>query len=208
MAEQMSGPTVEWMKEKAKQYDAAICGSLIIREEGHFYNRMIWIHPSGELSHYDKRHLFGMGGEGDQFTAGDERMIVEYKGLRFCLQVCYDLRFPVWSRNRCVEGKYDYDCILYVANWPSPRANAWQDLLKARAIENISYCIGVNRVGKDDKGLSYLGDSVALDFKGIDLARAGNQDETIQARISRDELVAFRSKFPVGLDADAFEIKT
>lgn len=206
MAEEMDGPTVEWMKQEAAKADAVLCGSLMIRDVGGFYNRMLWVRPDGGVAHYDKRHLFSIGGEGDQFRAGREQRIVEYKGWRFCLQICYDLRFPVWSRNRLTDDRYDYDCLIYVANWPSPRASAWKNLLRARAIENVSYCIGVNRIGTDANGLLYLGDSVVLGPKGKDLCRGGADSATLTATLSRQYLDDFRQRFPVLGDADGFTI--
>ncbi|NND95609.1 MAG: amidohydrolase, partial [Flavobacteriales bacterium] len=166
LAETMDGPTLAWMREKAKENGATITGSVMISDKGENFNRMLWVRPDGEVSHYDKRHLFRMAGEHDHFSQGKERVIVELNGWRVMLQVCYDLRFPVFSRNRYMNGQYEYDLILYVANWPKPRHNAWSGLLRARAMENLAYCVGVNRVGQDANGLDYKGGSAIIDFLG------------------------------------------
>ena len=169
LAETMVGPSVAWMKAQARNSGAAINGSLIIKEEGKYYNRSIFTYQDGRVEHYDKRHLFRMADEHAHFSEGTERKIVELKGWRICLQVCYDLRFPVFSRNQ-----NDYDLLIYVANWPEARADAWSTLLKARAIENQCYLIGVNRIGADTKGISYSGASVVLDAKGDELVDIGS----------------------------------
>jgi predicted amidohydrolase len=201
LAETMDGPTVEWMREEAAALGCAITGSLIVRDGGRHYNRMVWVAPDGGLQHYDKRHLFRMAGEQEHYAAGARRVTVEYKGWRICPLVCYDLRFPVWSRNRG-----DYDLLLYVANWPARRSLAWKTLLRARAIENVAYVVGVNRIGSDGNGASYSGDSVAVDFLGQPLAgdRGGDFAET--AVLDRDLLQSWRKSFPVHLDADDFRI--
>jgi predicted amidohydrolase len=201
LAETMDGATVGWMREEAAATGCAITGSLIVRDGGRHYNRLVWAGSDGSLAHYDKRHLFRMAQEQEHFSSGSARTVVEIKGWRVCPLVCYDLRFPVWSRNRG-----DYDVLLYVANWPSRRRAAWSALLRARAIENIAYVIGVNRVGKDGNGASYTGDSVALDFLGEALGgdRGGEFVETVV--LDRESLAAFRRDFPVHLDADAFEL--
>ncbi|MGB0882811.1 MAG: amidohydrolase, partial [Vicingaceae bacterium] len=180
LAETTEGVTVNWMKNQAKKTGAALVGSLIIDEEAKFYNRLIWANPNGEIESYDKRHLFRMAGEHNHFSAGEERLIVNYKGWRICPLICYDLRFPVWSRNssfchtersRSVfeESKNvgpAYDCLIYVANWPAVRQQPWSKLLEARAIENQCYVVGVNRVGEDGNGIGYSGNSVVVDPKG------------------------------------------
>lgn len=201
LAETMDGPTVGWMREEAAALGCAITGSLIIRDGDRHYNRMLWVAPDGAVRHYDKRHLFRMAGEQEHYAAGARRITVEYKGWRICPLVCYDLRFPVWSRNRG-----DYDLLLYVANWPARRSLAWKTLLRARAIENVAYVVGVNRIGSDGNGASYAGDSVALDFLGQPLAgdRGGDFAET--AVLDRDLLQSWRASFPVHLDADEFRI--
>jgi predicted amidohydrolase len=202
-AEAMDGPTVGWMREEAAALGCAITGSLIVRDGDRHCNRLVWAAPDGTLRHYDKRHLFRMAGEEKHFAAGTSRLTVEYKGWRICPLVCYDLRFPVWSRNRG-----DYDLLIYVANWPARRSLAWKTLLRARAIENVAYVVGVNRIGRDGNGATYCGDSVAVDFLGQPLAgdRGGDFAET--AVLDREQLLAYRASFPVHLDADAFMIDT
>lgn len=202
LAEDMDGPTVGWMREEAAAMGAAITGSLIIRDGGNHYNRLVWARPDGSLAHYDKRHLFRMAAEHEHFGAGRSRLIVELKGWRVCPMVCYDLRFPVWSRSRG-----DYDLLLYVANWPARRAHAWSALLRARAIENLSYVAGVNRIGKDGNGATYAGDSVALDFLGQALSSEGGGDRVETAVLDMESLRSYRTCFPAHLDADEFELK-
>ncbi len=203
LAEAMDGATVGWLREEAAAIGCAITGSLIVEEGGQHYNRLVWATADGDIVHYDKRHLFRMAREHEHYAAGRQRLIVELKGWRICPLVCYDLRFPVWSRNR-----NDYDVLLYVANWPSRRRTAWSALLRARAIENVCYVAGVNRVGKDGNGASYAGDSVALDFLGQTLGgdRGGHFVETVV--LDRESLATFRRDFPVHLDADDFELRT
>jgi predicted amidohydrolase len=201
LAETMDGPTVGWMREEAAATGCVLTGSLIVREGDHCYNRLVWARPDGLLDHYDKRHLFRMADEQRHYAAGARRLIVEFKGWRVCPLVCYDLRFPVWSRN---WG--DYDVLLYVANWPQRRAHAWSTLLKARAIENLSYVVGVNRIGKDGNGATYAGDSVVLDFLGQPLSGEGGGDRVETAVLDRESLQAYRDSFPAHLDADRYEI--
>ena len=202
--EEMDGVSVEWIKQKAKEKNACITGSVIIKENNSYYNRMVWAEPDGKVSYYDKRHLFRMAEEHQSFSGGKERVIVNYKGWRILLQVCYDLRFPVFSRN-----KNDYDIAIYVANWPMARNSAWKTLLQARAIENLSYVIGVNRIGEDGKSIPYSGDSAIIDFKGNYIQQAKAQEEAIiSTQLSHQELVDFREKFPAHLDADKFKIET
>ncbi len=208
-AETMDGETVAWLRAQSAAHGFAITGSVQIRDGGAVYNRMLWVEPDGTLRHYDKRHLFRMAGEHTRYAAGGERVVVEYKGWRICPLVCYDLRFPVFSRNRfghSVPDACDYDVLIYVANWPSPRHFAWQTLLKARAIENLSYVIGVNRTGTDANDLHYLGGSAVLDFLGQPLAEADDAPQTLAARLSHAELNAFRQRFPAYLDADRFSL--
>lgn len=200
LAEEMSGPSVEWMKEKAAEYQMALCGSLIIRENDNCFNRMLFVEPSGEIHFYDKRHLFTMGRENEFFRKGKERLIVNYKGWRICPLICYDLRFPVWSRNLD-----DYDLLFYAANWPQSRDLVWNTLLKARALENQCYAVGANRVGEDGEGISYSGNSQVIDPKGIVLAELKDgYDSIVEATLSMDELMKFRAAFPVLVDADRF----
>ena len=201
--ETMEGETVAWMIERAGQLSAVITGSLIMKlGESNFVNRMIWARPDGGLDYYDKRHLFRFGGEHVHFNSGNERVIVELQGWRFALFVCYDLRFPVWSRN-----KEDYDVAIYVANWPDARQVAWDSLLPARAIENLSYVLGVNRIGEDALGNSFSGGSVILDYMGLPLVDCKDQIRFVTQSLSMSKLVRFRQKFPARLDADQFEIK-
>jgi omega-amidase len=209
-AEGMDGPTVAWLREQAMALNAVITGSVQIRQGEAVFNRMLWAAPDGNIRHYDKRHLFRMAGEHERYAAGTEKIFVEYKGWRICPLVCYDLRFPVFSRNRFGQTRsdgYDYDLLIYVANWPSPRHFAWQTLLKARAIENQSYVVGVNRTGSDGNSLHYLGGSTVLDFFGQTIVESGDAPQIQSARISHAELAAFRERFPVHLDADTFTIQ-
>jgi omega-amidase len=208
-AESMDGETVEWLRTMAATCNSAITGSVQIRDGGRVFNRMLWAMPDGRMHHYDKRHLFRMADEHRRYAAGTDRITIDYKGWRICPMVCYDLRFPVFSRNRfnaAVADGYDYDVLIYVANWPSPRHFAWQTLLKARAIENLSYVVGVNRTGTDGNGLDYLGGSTVLDFLGQTLTEAGSGPGVNSARISHSALREFRTRFPAHLDADRFEI--
>jgi omega-amidase len=201
--------TIKWMKLQAKEKQAAIAGSLIIKDKGRFYNRFAFVTPDGLVSFYDKRHLFRMAKENDSYSPGNARCVVNWKGFRILLQVCYDLRFPVWSRNVVDEqNRFLYDAILYVANWPSPRISAWDTLLKARAIENISYVVGVNRVGQDAKGNSYNGHSACVDFMGnVEAEAEKDQPTIIYSTWDKAELVKFREKFPAWMDADDFSVK-
>ena len=193
--------SLKWMKDSAEMFSAAIAGSVAVEENGRFFNRFYFVTPDGNAVHYDKRHLFTYGGEHLKFTAGNERKIVEYKGVRILLQVCYDLRFPVWSRNRG-----DYDLALYVASWPETRADAWRQLLKARAIENQCFVAGVNRIGTDPSN-SYCGGTMLIDPYGKVIAECADGVESVAvAEISMEELAAFRQKFPVLDDADDFEL--
>jgi omega-amidase len=201
LAEDMDGPTIGWMREEAASLGCVVTGSLIVRDAARCFNRLVWARPDGSLEHYDKRHLFRMAGEQRHYAAGDRRLVVEVKGWRVCPMVCYDLRFPVWSRARD-----DYDLLLYVANWPQRRAHAWTTLLRARAIENLCYVIGVNRVGKDGNGATYVGDSVAVDFLGQSLSSEGGGERVETAVLDLESLQAYRQSFPAQLDADRFEI--
>ena len=207
-AETMQGESIKWMLGMAREKNAVVTGSLIVNEDGNYFNRLVWVNAHGDISTYDKRHLFSMADENINFKAGEKRLVASVKGWRVCPLICYDLRFPVWSRNNFVNGKWDYDLLLYVANWPSPRASAWEKLLYARAIENQCYTIGVNRIGTDEKGLQYIGGSMLIDMKGEVMASATqNKEEIIQQTIAPDSLIEFRNKFPVGNDADQFLIQ-
>jgi len=201
LAESMEGPTIAWIKEKACGWQAVVAGSLIIQENGCYFNRLVWAQPDGRLQWYDKRHLFSMGEEHLHFTPGNQRITVEWKGWKIRLLICYDLRFPVWSRNHD-----DYDLLVYTANWPSARHHVWKNLLTARALENQSYCIGVNRVGKDGMGLEYLGDSGCIDARG-EAVWLGDIETTRTFTLSLSTLHAFREKFPILKDRDKFIVE-
>jgi len=204
LAEDMAGPTVQWMQRMAAARNAVITGSLIIHDGGQHYNRLLWVRPNGTLSYYDKRHRFGMAGETSVYAAGQTRLLEEWRGWRICPLVCYDLRFPVWSRNSPAQP---YDLLLYVANWPAARRAAWMALLRARAIENVAYTLGVNRVGVDGNDLEYAGDSALLDMRGDYLVEVGNHETSITRTLQRADLDAFRAQFPALHDADTFEIR-
>ncbi len=197
IAETDNSDSLLWMKRKASETNAAIAGSIAIKSDGKYYNRFYFVTPDGEVHTYDKKHLFTYGGEHLRFTAGQERVIVKFRGVRFLLEICYDLRFPSWSRN-----KGDYDMILYVASWPTPRVSAWSALLVARAIENQCYVAGINRVGSDPN-CAYSGGSVIIDPYGKTIASCeDNKECEATAEIDMTELDAFRKKFPVLNDAD------
>ena len=194
-----------WRSLRDGHHEDAIVGSLATREAGEHFNRLIFMRPDGTYERYDKRHLFRMAHEHDHYTAGTRRVIVEIKGWKVRPLVCYDLRFPVWSRNR-LGGEDAYDVLLYVANWPERRRYAWQTLIKARAIENLSYCIAVNCVGKDGNGINYSGDSAAIDYLGQPMTEASDREFVTTATLDRAALQAFRNKFPAHLDADEFQL--
>lgn len=209
-AETMDGPTVEWLRGQADSIDAAICGSVQIRTEQGVFNRMLFVKPDGEVQTYDKRHLFRYAREHERYAAGRERLTVEWKGWRICPLVCYDLRFPVYSRNRFNverEGLLDYDLLIYVANWPSARSYPWKTLLRARAIENLCFVAGVNRVGTDGNGLHYSGDSAIIDFLGHPLTEAADEEVVSTMLLQAAPLLEYRAKFPAMLDGDAFELR-
>jgi len=207
LAEPMNSKTFRWMKHQAMQAKAVITGSLIIREENRLYNRLLWMQPDGEFYSYDKRHLFRMSEEHKIYTPGKKRIIVNLKGWKICPLICYDLRFPVWSRNVIsTKDELAYDLLLYVANWPAARSQVWQVLLQARALENLSYCIGVNRIGEDGMKIRYSGQTMAFNHKGELLKNLQDQDTTVTIALERESLDAFRNKFPAYLDADEFQI--
>ena len=205
-AETMDGPTVAWLRQQAHALDAAVCGSVQLRVDGKVYNRLLFATPDGQVQHYDKRHLFRYAGEHERYAAGNDRLIVEWRGWRVCPLVCYDLRFPVYSRNRHADGQFDYDLVLFVANWPTPRREPWRTLLRARAIENLSYCAGLNRVGTDGNGLSYSGDSAVIDFLGAPIVELGAQEQTVTATLDASALAEHRARFPAWMDADEFRL--
>lgn len=202
IAEEMTGPTVLWLQQQAMLYQWAICGSVAIKTAEGIHNRLLFVHPDGQIDYYDKKHLFRMADEHQHYMAGSCRKVVEYRGFRLMLQVCYDLRFPVFARN---QG--DYDALIYVANWPQPRRQIWSTLLAARAIENQAFVLGCNRVGSDNNGFHYSGDSVVLDYLGQPLASVEpHQAGVLFATLNLGELQQFRQKFPVMLDADEFQL--
>ena len=202
IAENMQGETVKWMQQLASEKDAAIVGSIIIFEDNKYYNRFLFVHPSGEINQYDKRHLFTLAREDDAYTSGNKKLIVNYNGWKICPLICYDLRFPVWARNT-----EDYDALLYVANWPKPRIAAWDTLLKARSIENMCYSIGVNRVGIDANKLEYSGHSVAYDCLGKKLTHIKtNQEDMAIVTLSKKHIKDVRAKLNFLNDKDSFKI--
>lgn len=201
LAEPMTGPTVTWLKEKAKQLDAVITGSFICFEEGHYYNRLVWMEPDGHYSTYDKRHLFTLAKEQNHYTAGKKRVIVTLKGWKIMPLICYDLRFPVWSRN-----DLGYDLLLYVANFPERRTQAWTSLLTARAIENQCYTIGVNRIGEDGNGISHSGASTVIDYNGQVRYLVTHTEDTFTISLSLSEQQNFRNKLRFLADQDRFQI--
>ncbi len=207
-AEGMDGPSVAWMLDLAARLDAVVTGSLQCRVGEQVFNRLVWARPDGSLAHYDKRHLFRMANEHERYAAGHARLTVELAGWRICPLVCYDLRFPVFSRNRFDREtqRFEYDLLLFVANWPAPRRHAWRTLLSARAIENLSYCVGVNRVGSDGNEVAYAGDSVALDPVGLPLVECGLQQQVLTVSLSHEALASWRMRFPAQLDADRFQL--
>jgi len=202
LAEEMNGKSVQWMKEQAAARNKILLGSLIVKEKGKYYNRCIVMYPGSEFHTYDKGHLFRMEKENKDYTKGESKIIFKHNDWRICPLICYDLRFPVWSRN---QG--DYDLLIYIASWPEPRREVWNTLLKARAIENQVYVIGVNRIGKDGEGISYSGDTVIINPKGQIMQKAEDyKDQILNEELSLDELNRFREKFPVFLDADDFKL--
>jgi predicted amidohydrolase len=211
-AETMEGPTIDWIRAQARALDAAVTGSVQLRvgdgDSKKVYNRLLFATPDGNVRHYDKRHLFRYAGEHERYAGGADRLIVEWKGWRIFPLVCYDLRFPIWIRNRvgAATKRLEYDLVLFVANWPSARNHAWRTLLRARAIENLSYCAGLNRVGTDGNNLHYGGDSAVIDFLGQPLIELGAQEQGATVSLSYDALSAHRERFPAWMDADEFRL--
>lgn len=200
MAEKMDGPTLTWMRDLSAKKDAVITGSLIIEDQAKYYNRLIWMQPDGECRYYNKRHLFRMSEENHIYTQGHDRLIVDWRGWKICPMICYDLRFPVWCRNR-----NDYDLLIYVANWPERRNYPWKQLLIARAIENISYVAGVNRIGEDGNSIYHSGDTAIIDYKGEVVSHTKPHEENIETlQLSMESLKLFRENFPAWKDADEF----
>jgi predicted amidohydrolase len=203
-AEPASGPTKAWLIEQARALDAAVGGSVAVSDEGRYYNRFMLAMPEGPTYWYDKRHLFRMGSEHRHYDAGDHALIIEWRGARLCPLVCYDLRFPVWSRRR---PQLDYDVLIYAANWPAARRFAWNSLLRARAIENQAYCVGVNRIGDDGLGVAHAGESVVLDFMGQPLLELHDQPLAATVPVDIPAVRGWRDRFPAHLDADAFSLE-
>lgn len=201
LAETMDGVTMKWIAEQAKEVNAVICGSFIVVENGQYFNRLIWMNPDGEYKTYDKRHLFTLAKEDEFYTAGKERLIVELEGWKICPLICYDLRFPVWSRNNV-----DYDLLIYIANWPEKRAHHWKSLLLGRAIENQCYTIGVNRIGKDGNDFYYSGDTALIDYKGETIFQTSHVENAVTTEIALQPQQAFRQKLAFLNDQDEFQI--
>jgi omega-amidase len=213
-AEKMDGTSVEWMRKLSESLKIILTGSLIIEEKGHYFNRLIWMLPTGEHGYYDKRHLFGYAGEDEHYASGNKRLIASVKGWKLNLQVCYDLRFPVWARQAIPlkpfpdtnSAEPEYDVLVYVANWPERRSHAWKTLLQARAIENQCYTVGVNRTGNDGNDIYYSGDSMIVDPMGAVLHDAGNKEGLFTYALTLDKLKEVRAKLPFLKDADPFLI--
>ena len=205
-AETMDGETVEWMKRIAAERKIVLTGSLIIKDEEHYHNRLIWMLPNGEYGFYDKRHTFGFAGEDKYYTPGNKRLIASVKGWKINLQVCYDLRFPVWARQSPIAEDAEYDVLIYVANWPERRSHAWKTLLCARAIENQSYVIGVNRVGNDGNNVYHSGDSMVIDPLGEVLYHVKDDEDVFTITLDKNHLQTIRDKFPFLKDGDDFTI--
>jgi len=204
-AEAANGATREWLLEQARILDAAVGGSVAVNDDGRFYNRFMLAIPGGPTYWYDKRHLFRMAGEHRKYSGGDHALIIEWRGLRLCPLVCYDLRFPVWSRRR---PALEYDLLIYSANWPAARRYAWNTLLRARAIENQAFVAGVNRVGDDGLGVAHVGDSAVLDFTGQPLLELHDRELAATVTLDAEALHGWRDKFPAHLDADAFTLES
>jgi predicted amidohydrolase len=222
-AEKMGGKTFEWMKKMTKEKNCVLMGSIIIEEKGKYFNRLIWMRADGTFETYDKRHLFRYANEQDHYTAGNKKLIVELNGWKICPMVCYDLRFPVWIRNRLTpphpqplsqgrgeqnpKGEGSYDVLLFVANWPERRSHPWKTLLMARAMENQCYVVGVNRIGNDGNAIYHSGDSAAINFKGEIISKTKPHEESIETiTLSKIELEDWRKNFPAWMDADQFNL--
>ena len=205
LAEKMDGPTVQWMEKIASSKKIILTGSLIIEENESYYNRLLWVLPNGESGHYDKRHLFAYGSEDQYYNQGNERFIASVNGWKINLMVCYDLRFPVWARQQFHKNDgFEYDVLIYVANWPQRRNHAWKTLLQARAIENQCYVIGVNRIGTDGNELSYSGDSMVADTLGKVLYQKENEEDVFTINLDKKHLEEMREKLPFWKEADPF----
>ena len=208
LAEPPGGKTFKWMRQIAIQRKVAIVGSYIVKEAGAYFNRLYFVFPDGSSESYNKKHLFTLAGEDKEYTAGTERVILEYKGWKIFPMICYDLRFPVWARSqRDTTQTYEYDLLIYVANWPDTRVNAWDALLTARAIENISFSAGVNRIGTDGYPKDYNGHSAVYSYDGTELGFSENKEEIITCRLKASDMLKFRERFPFQEDSDKFSLE-
>ena len=205
LAETMEGKTVNWMRAKAAEKKVIICGSVIIQSNNNYYNRLIWMLPNGQFGFYDKRHCFGFAGEDQHYSSGNKRLITQVAGWKINLQICYDLRFPVWARQQ-MNDTPEYDVLIYVANWPERRNHAWKTLLAARAIENQAYVIGLNRVGSDGNAIYHSGDSRVIDPMGEVLYEKAHEEDIFTIQLSKNYLTDIRNKLPFLKDADQFTI--
>lgn len=201
VAEKMEGRSIKWMHDKAKEINAVVTGSLILEEDGHYFNRVIWMRPDGTFDQYDKRHLFTLAGEHEVFTPGKNKLVTEWKGWEICPLVCYDLRFPVWSRNA-----EKFDLLIYIANWPEKRSHHWRSLLMARAIENQCFVAAVNRIGVDGAGLNYIGDTSIIDYSGQLILQASTVEGVFTCAISKAPMEDYRAKLRFLPDQDKFQI--
>jgi omega-amidase len=207
LAETMDGETMEWMKRVSRENGIVLTGSIMVKEEGNYYNRLIWMLPNGQYGYYDKRHLFAYGEEDKHYSSGNKRLIASIKGWKINLLVCYDLRFPVWARQKVNEEGAEYDVLIYVANWPERRSHAWKTLLCARAIENQCYVVGVNRVGSDANNIYYSGNSLIIDPLGQVLYHMADEEDVNTITLQKEMLDDVKAKFPFWKDADSFNIK-
>jgi omega-amidase len=206
-AEKPNGKTTLWMQKMARHANSVITGSIVIEENGKYFNRLIWMKPNGNYETYDKKHLFSIAGENEIYTAGTDKLIIELKGWKICPLICYDLRFPVWCKNKYIRNEFEYDLLIFVANWPEIRSHAWNTLLAARAIENMSYLVGVNRVGDDGNKISHSGNTQIIDPKGMIISKPIEGEESVcQATLDAAVLKNFRNQFAVGDDWDQFRI--
>lgn len=207
LAEKKDGPTVSWMKKIAAEKKVILTGSVIVEDGGSYFNRLLWMLPNGQYGTYDKRHLFAYAGEDKEFTPGTKRLIASVKGWKINLQICYDLRFPVWARQQSNENGPEYDVLIYVANWPERRNHAWKTLLQARAIENQCYVVGINRVGNDGNNIYHSGDSMVIDPMGEILYTKANEEDVFTITLDKTKLEEIRAKLPFWLDGDNFFIE-
>ena len=207
LAETMDGETINWMKRISSEHRIILTGSIMIREDDKYFNRLIWMLPNGEYGYYDKRHLFAFGEEDQHYSAGNKRLIASVKGWKINLLICYDLRFPVWARQQTKEDGQEFDVLIYVANWPERRSHAWKTLLCARAIENQCYVVGVNRVGSDANNIYYSGNSLVIDPLGQVLYHMADEEDVNTITLSKEKLDEVRERFPFWKDADGFNIQ-